>query len=101
MALMTPAVLLAASACAVRLGGPEPASAPAGADDDVPRIGVDEAHAAVLAGRAVLIDVRSRESFERSHAAGAMLLPLDQIEQAPQNAARALPAGKQPIFYCT
>jgi 3-mercaptopyruvate sulfurtransferase SseA len=100
MALMTPAVLLAATACAVRLGRSSPETT-AGDDADVPRIGVEEAHAALLAGQAVLIDVRSPESFERSHATGAILLPLDQIEQAPQNAARALPAGKQPIFYCT
>ena len=102
LALMTPAVLLAATACAVRLRRPETSTTPpADSTDDVPRIGVDEAYAAVLAGRAVLVDVRSPESFERSHATGAMLLPLDQIEPSPQSVARTLPAGKQPIFYCT
>ncbi|HEX2186106.1 MAG TPA: rhodanese-like domain-containing protein, partial [Chloroflexota bacterium] len=62
---------------------------------------VEQAHAAVQAGRAVLVDVRPREHYERHRAAGALALPLDELERSPATAIRALPAGKQPVLYCT
>jgi hypothetical protein len=104
MLLAAPSLLLATSGCAVRLrrGGEsgQPGASAAEAEDTVPRIDVDAAYAEVQAGRAVLVDVRSQESFQRSRAAGALLLPLPQIEDSPA-AAKALPAGMRPILYCT
>ncbi|HEX2036699.1 MAG TPA: rhodanese-like domain-containing protein [Chloroflexota bacterium] len=67
----------------------------------VPRISVEQAHAEVQAGRAVLVDVRPRTSYERHRAAGAVALPLDELEQSPATAIRALPVGKLPVLYCT
>jgi hypothetical protein len=72
-----------------------------GASRDAVRIDVDSARAAVQAGRAVLVDVRSPDAYRSQRAAGAVLLPLDEIEQGPAAAAAKLPAGKQAIFYCT
>ena len=62
---------------------------------------VEAAHAAILAGRAVLVDVRGIDSYRAAHAQDALLIPVDEIERAPDAALRQLPAGKQPIFYCT
>jgi hypothetical protein len=102
--LASPAVLLAAGGCGVsiRRGGETGRSGapPASDEDRVPRIDVDAAHAEVQAGRAVLVDVRTLESYQRSRAAGAILLPLDQLE-ASIGAARVLPDGKRPVLYCT
>lgn len=101
LVLLSSGLVMAAGGCAVRLGqsaGPPGSAVPA---EEIPRIGVEQAFAEVQAGRAVLVDVRSQESFQRSRAAGAILLPLDQIEQSPQVAARTLPTGKRPVLYCT
>jgi hypothetical protein len=71
------------------------------APGEAPRIEVEAAHAAVQAGRAVLVDVRGSEAWRRERAAGALDLPYDQITANPSEAARRLPAGKQAILYCT
>jgi hypothetical protein len=63
--------------------------------DDVQRIGVDEAHALVEAGEAVLYDVRSPQAYSSSHAAGAVSLP---ESQAPGRAGE-LPRDQALIFY--
>jgi hypothetical protein len=101
--LASPAALLVAGcAVSIRRGGQSGQSgAPAAGDEDrVPRIDVEAAYADVQAGRAVLVDVRSLESFQRSRAAGAILLPLDQLE-ASIAAARVIPDGRRPVLYCT
>jgi hypothetical protein len=69
--------------------------------EEISRIAVEQAFAEVQAGRAVLVDVRSAEAYRRSRGAGAILLPLEQVEQDPRAAVRALPEGKRPILYCT
>jgi hypothetical protein len=93
----------AAAGCAIRVGKGDPngQGSASGADREAPRIDVDAAYAAVQAGRAVLVDVRGAESYRASRAAGALLLPLEDIERAPAAAIARLPTGKQPIFYCT
>lgn len=48
--------------------------------DDVPRVSVGEAYQAVMAGEAVLVDTRSVEQFETQHAAGAISLPVSEVE---------------------
>ncbi len=103
------AILLGAGAwvlsgCAVRLRQRESQpSIPIQPDpaDLVPRVSPEAAYAAVQAGRAILVDVRSPESYQARHAAGALLLPIDDIERSPQAALARLPAGRQPILYCT
>ncbi len=63
---------------------------------DVPRVGPAEAKAAVEAGLAVLVDVRSAAAYEQAHIDGALSIPADQVARH----AGGLPAGKLPIFYC-
>lgn len=50
---------------------------------DVPRVSVDEALAALNSGAAIIVDVRRVESFAARHIAGALSVPLDQIEENP------------------
>jgi hypothetical protein len=96
LALLTPAALLAGG-CAVRIRQPETAP-PA---EDVPRITPEQAHAEVEAGRAILIDVRGDDAYQRRRAVGAVSIALEQIEASPPAAIRLLPKDKRPILYCT
>ena len=89
----------ALSACGISLRQPTDSSG-AGSQRDARRIEVRAAFEAVSAGRAVLVDVRSESAYLLKRAAGAVLVPLDELERSPE-AARRVPAGKQPIFYCT
>ena len=68
-------------------------------EDDVPRLTVEQAKAAVDAGAAVIVDVRSREAYETSHIAGALFVPLEDFE----NNITSLDLGKEQwiITYCT
>lgn len=99
--------LLLQAGCGVRLVPPQDRTGGrAGGSDqsalpEPPRIDVEAAFAEVRAGRAVLVDVRSRESHRVRRAMGAMALPLEEIELAPTTALAALPVGKLPILYCT
>jgi hypothetical protein len=47
---------------------------------DVPRVTVEEAYTAVQNGEAVVVDVRNLQSYLSSHVAGALSIPLVQIE---------------------
>ena len=66
---------------------------------DVPRISVGEAKAAVDNAGAVIVDVRSAESFAAGHVAGAISIPLINFENNPAN----IPLEKDQwiITYCT
>jgi 3-mercaptopyruvate sulfurtransferase SseA len=46
----------------------------------VPRISVSDAKAAIDSGQAILVDVRSADSYAAGHAAGAMSIPLGNFE---------------------
>lgn len=69
-------------------------------EDDVPRITTREAKAALDAGAAILVDVRSAESYANRHAAGAVSIPLLNFEG---NGVRnlSLEKNQQIITYCT
>jgi hypothetical protein len=78
----------------------QPQSAPIlQSEDDVPRIGVAEAKAALDSGRATLVDVRSAESYARQHAEGALSIPLDRFETGIENI--SLEKDEWIITYCT
>jgi len=64
---------------------------------DVPRVTLAEAQEKLEQGQAILVDVRSKESFDKAHAAGAISIPEEEI------AARAneLPGDRELILYCT
>ena len=68
-------------------------------EDDVPRLTVEQAKAAVDAGAAVIVDVRSQEAYETSHIAGALFVALEDFE----NNITILDLGKEQwiITYCT
>ena len=48
--------------------------------DDIPRVSIQEAYQAMLNGEAVLVDTRSEAAFAVQHTAGAINLPVDQLE---------------------
>jgi hypothetical protein len=64
---------------------------------DVPRISVQETQDLMAKGQAVLVDVRSSESYAKSRAAGAISIPEDQMEARMQQ----LPRDKMIVLYCT
>jgi 3-mercaptopyruvate sulfurtransferase SseA len=72
--------------------------APAAATQETARrIPVAEARQALAKGKAVLVDVRSKEAYEGSHAQGAISIPLADIGSR----AGELPKNKLIITYCT
>lgn len=48
--------------------------------DDVPRVSVEDAYRAVVEGEAVLVDNRSLEAYQQSRAAGAISMPVEEVE---------------------
>ncbi len=66
---------------------------------DVPRISVEDAKAAVDGSEAVIVDVRSAESFAAGHIAGAISIPLAEFETNISNI--ALEKDQWIITYCT
>jgi len=56
-----------------------PSNLPA-TEADVPRISLEEAYTAYVAGAAIIVDVRNRESFAERHVVGALSIPLDEFE---------------------
>jgi len=64
---------------------------------DVPRISLDETQTKLEQGQAILVDVRSRDSFEKSHAQGAISIPEEEMGARLDE----LPHDKEIILYCT
>ena len=62
----------------------------------VPRISVETAKEMADAGEAVLVDVRTRGTFEAAHIAGAISFPSDGIPDRYGE----LPTDKLIIYYC-
>jgi len=102
--------LLAMLACNAAIPQTEPAatSAPTQPQEnnslplteaDVPRVAVEEAKAALNSGEAVIVDIRSAESYAAGHATGAINIPLAEFESNIEN----LPFKKDQwiITYCT
>jgi 3-mercaptopyruvate sulfurtransferase SseA len=80
------------SACAPKTQIPQ-------TEDAVPRVTVEEAKSAFEKGEAIVVDVRSAESFAAGHAAGAISIPLAEFENNIVN----MPLDKDQwiITYCT
>jgi 3-mercaptopyruvate sulfurtransferase SseA len=75
-----------------------PAATPAAPTQETARrISVAEARQALAKGEAVLVDVRPKESYDASHAQGAISLPLSDLGSR----AGELPKDKLVITYCT
>ena len=77
-----------------RQAGNQPAS-----EAEVPRVSLEEARAALDSGTAVIVDVRSTEAYEASHVAGAISIPLAEVEANPTGL--ALDKEQWIITYCT
>lgn len=112
-------LLLATSACNATLPQTEPAIEPTiqsypnqpqtqpqqGQTDlplteaDVPRVTAEEAKAAFDSGEAVIVDVRGVDAYTEAHVAGALSIPLTDIEFNPSGV--ALDKNQWIITYCT
>ena len=80
----------------------EPGFTPSGTpltEAEVPRVSIEEARAALEAGTAVIVDVRRPGEFEASHIAGAINIPLEEIERNPTGL--DLDKKQWIITYCT
>lgn len=64
---------------------------------EVERIEAQEAKRMVEKGEAVVIDVRGRSSWDLGHVAGALHVPLNEIEARLSQ----LPRNKLIVAYCT
>jgi rhodanese-related sulfurtransferase len=64
--------------------------------DEFQPIGRKELLRGLKEGRVVLIDVRPREEYEAQHIAGAVSVPLDELD----GFARDVPRRKQVVAYC-
>ena len=65
----------------------------------VPRVSLLDAKAAIDSGKAVVVDVRTPDAFAASHIAGALSIPLGQIELDPSSV--KLDKDQWIITYCT
>ncbi len=74
-----------------------PSPPPQSEEDKMPRTSGADALKLSRAGEAVIVDVRSEDSYKMSHAKGALSIPLDKIEKGDHK----LPKDKKIISYCT
>ena len=63
----------------------------------VPRISVDETWEGMQAGQVLLVDVRSRTSYNNLHAEGALSIPEEEMDARRA----ALPRDRDLVLYCT
>ena len=63
---------------------------------DVPRITVQAAQLKAQAGEAILVDVRTRATYDLKHIAGAISMPFDEVGHRSTE----LPTDKLIVFYC-
>jgi len=68
-------------------------------DAEVPRVTVENAKAAFDNGKAIIVDVRSQQSFDVSHIVGALYVPIADMEN--NSAESVLPKDQWIITYCT
>ncbi|HEY3475161.1 MAG TPA: rhodanese-like domain-containing protein [Anaerolineales bacterium] len=78
---------------------PQPSENLLQSEAEVPRVPVKEARAALESGIAVIVDVRHPDDFASSHIAGAISVPLIEIERNP--ASVTLDKEQWIITYCT
>ena len=75
-----------------------PGSLP-GTEDEIPRVTIEDARAALDSGAAIIVDVRDPAEYEKSHVAGAVSIWLDEIEANPTGL--NLDKDQWIITYCT
>lgn len=89
-------ILLAAAVILAAAPEAAPQAVPATAAD-VPRIEGPAIKKLVDKGEAVVVDVRSKDGWDMSHADGAVHIPLDELSQR----LKELPKDKLIAAYCT
>ncbi|HAX69440.1 MAG TPA: rhodanese-like domain-containing protein [Anaerolineales bacterium] len=100
-------LLFAALACSTLAPQAEPTTIPNQSsgggipqtEDQVPRISVSDAKAALDSGQAILVDVRSADAYASGHAAGAVSIPLENFEN--NIGSLSLEKSQWIITYCT
>jgi 3-mercaptopyruvate sulfurtransferase SseA len=109
--IVLPLLLLATLACNLLIPLPETGDVPTQAvepsaavtipltEAEVPRVTAEDAKAAFDNDTAIIVDVRSQESYATSHVAGALSIPLGEFET--NIASIDLPKDKWIITYCT
>jgi 3-mercaptopyruvate sulfurtransferase SseA len=93
------ALLLLAAACQNAIASQANSASPVPATAaDVPRMRVVELKALLDAGEEVIVaDARSATSYEESHIAGAISLPMLKVDEQYKE----LPKDAKIVFYCT
>lgn len=93
--------IFAAPACNATLpaASPAPTQQSQPTENAIPRISVADAKSALDGGKAVIVDVRGAEFFAESHIAGAINIPLTDIESNP--AGIKLDKDQWIVTYCT
>lgn len=66
-------------------------------EDNMKRISIDEAKAAVEAGKAIIVDVRDAMAYKTERIKGSINIPMSEFETRYKE----LPADKQIIPYCS
>lgn len=92
-------IILATLACNALLPVPGSQSNLPLTDDDVPRVEVEAAKAALDSGAAIIVDVRSQSAYDSSHVLGALSIPLNNFETDIANV--ELAKEQWIITYCT
>ncbi len=63
---------------------------------DLTPVDCDTLRERIDSGAIVLVDVRPREEYQAGHIAGALCMPLDELEQRPES----LPRDQEIVAYC-
>ncbi|HJS17139.1 MAG TPA: rhodanese-like domain-containing protein, partial [Anaerolineales bacterium] len=66
---------------------------------EVSRVSLEETLAALQSGEAIVVDVRGSDAYQASHVAGAISIPLGEIETNPSGL--DLDKDQWIITYCT
>jgi hypothetical protein len=64
---------------------------------NVPRISLEDTRAGQAAGELVVVDVRSENSYDTAHIAGAISVPEEEVEARLDQ----LPRDQELVLYCT
>lgn len=106
VALVLVAIIVGLALSAERRGAQEPAGPNATAQSlatsplpypNVPRISVARAWEGIQAGQMLLVDVRSRQSYDSLHATAAISIPEDEMDSRLAE----LPRDRDIVLYCT
>jgi 3-mercaptopyruvate sulfurtransferase SseA len=73
-------------------------SHPQNAEDNMPRVKVEEVKKLIAEGKAIIIDVRGADAYKMSHIKGSLDVPLNKLEAGDL---KELPKDKIIIAYCS